>query len=559
MTSVRQKTKYGLLCASIGTAVVALAGADLAFGESNSQERKVEITKLGPECAPDRPAIAHHADGVLVENSRGSIGTPPIPCTTNTGFRTSEISIVVSNQGTILMQPALANETGLPIGALRSTDQGRSWTFINPDDSPERDLDFDMNMSVDRDTGRIFWSTFDSLRVQHSDDDGVSWIPSSGVPMSGDHTQIFSGPPIERLKGSMQNYPNVVYIVEAGGGSCGRGGTCGAHISKSLDGGQTWGPGVALAYPPECPSPGSDPVGGYGLKGVVDRHGTVYVPFTPCQRPYVAVSYDAGDTWQLSLVADAQTIGWGELSLGMDKQENLYAAWTDAADRLPYLAISRDHGAQWNPRMMIGAPGVNEAAEPVLVAGARGQVAVSYYGSKNSPGVPFPTPCLAGTKNFGPPSIYSVETASLDCPPYASETWSTYITESFNALDQEPVFWSATLNEPDQPTWYGLSPSGMRVTGQPFAVGSDPIKVSARPVHGGEVDYYGMTLDLDGTPWVGFFQECPYGLPLPGNTNCSSTLTGVPTDGLFALVGRLVHVKGADEHEDRTSASAGGR
>jgi len=67
-----------------------------------------------------------------------------------------------------------------------------------------------MNMSVDRDTGRIFWSTFDSLRVQHSDDDGVSWIPSSGVPMSGDHTQIFSGPPIERLKGSMQNYPNVV-------------------------------------------------------------------------------------------------------------------------------------------------------------------------------------------------------------------------------------------------------------------------------------------------------------------------------------------------------------
>jgi hypothetical protein len=406
-----------------------------------------------------------------------------------------------------------------------------------------------MNMWVDRDTGRVFWNG-PPLRVDHSDSDGLSWIPSTPVPLSSDHSQIFSGPPIENLKKSMQGYPNVVYIVEAGGGSCGSGGTCGAHISKSLDGGQTWGPAVALKYPPECPFPGVDPVGGYGLNGVVDRDGTVYIPFTPCERPYVAISYDAGDTWQLSLVANTQTIGWGELGLGMDEEGNLYAAWTDDADRLPYLSISRDHGAHWSARLMIGAPGVNEAAEPVLAAGTRGQVAVTYYGSKNSPGVPFPALCLAGTLGLGPPSIYSLETPSLGCPPYANETWSTYVTESFNALDEEPLFWSATLNDPKQPTWYGLTPSSLRVPGHPFPIGSDALALFAGPSGGGHVDYYSMTMAPDGTPWVGFFQECPFGLPVSGNANCPSTLTGASTDGLFGLVGRLVRIKGVDEHNN---------
>jgi hypothetical protein len=534
--SLTAAVAFGLVIATLGAA----AAATVNDGEN-------EGAKLGPGCAPDRPAIAHHAGGVLVKNPRDRFHTPPIPCTTNTGFRTGEISIVVSNKGTVLLQPALMAGTSVPpIGVLRSTDQGASWSFIYPGGSPPRDLDIDMNMWVDPDTGRVFWTTWDPLRVDHSDDDGISWIPSAMVPLNADHTQIFSGPPIERLKTSTRNYPNVVYLIVAGGGDCGSGGTCGAHITKSLDGGQTWDPGVALKYPPECPSPGANPAGAYGLRGVVGKDGTVYVPLTPCQRPYVAISNDGGETWQLSLVADTQTIGWGELGLGVDKDGNLYAAWTGAADRLPYLAISRDHGAHWSPRKMIGAPGVNEAAEPVLVAGTRGQVAVTYYGSKNSPGVPFPALCLAGTQDFGPPSIYSLETASLSCPPYASETWSTYITESFNALDDEPLFWSATLNKPDQPTWYGMTPSAMRVPGQSFAIGSDALEPVGIEVPG-HTDYYGMTMDADGTPWVGFFQECPFGLPVSGNPNCPSTLVGAPTDGLFALVGRLIHVKGANE------------
>jgi len=90
------------------------------------------------------------------------------------------------------------------------------------------------------------------------------------------------------------------------------------------------------------------------------------LPFTPCERPYVAISNDAGDTWRLSLVADTETIGWGELALGIDGQGNLYATWADAADRLPYLSISRDGASHWSTPLMIAAPGV--VAEPLLLA-----------------------------------------------------------------------------------------------------------------------------------------------------------------------------------------------
>jgi len=61
------------------------------------------------------------------------------------------------------------------------------------------------------------------------------------------------------------------------------------------------------------------------------------------------------------------------------------------------------------------------------------------------------------------------------------------------------------------------------------------------------VDYFAATMTPDNTVWVGFVQECPFGLPVVGNPNCPSTLTGALTDGLFGMVGRLLRVHGANE------------
>jgi hypothetical protein len=448
----------------------------------------------------------------------------------STGWRTPEVSLVVTNKGTLLFQPAVF-EGGFPIGLIRSADQGRSWTFVLPSlASPPLISAVDQNMWFDRDTGRAFWlaqnpgTTNQISRLNVSDDDGKTWTVYVPALERVDHSQIFSGPPPEALRPLMNGYPSVVYVCA---------GNSPQVCQKSLDGGQTFGPGVPLPIPPEVGSGCRD----WGVHGVVGRDGTVYVPFAPCQRGYLAISHDAGKTWRVVSVAGSVTLGAGMLSLEMDKHGNLYAAWVDFTDRLPYLAISRDRGSHWSAPLMIGAPGVNDAAVPSLVAGARGHVVVTYYGSKNSPGFPFPTcPTRIG---------------SLDCAPYRNATWDTFVTETWTALDRDPVFWSATLNDPDHPTWYGCSPSFIGILGSPTGTSGCTASTDQSLPYWGRIDYYGAAMAPDGTAWIGFAQECPSGLPVPGTPNCPSTLTGARPDGLFGMLGRLVRIEGeADEHEE---------
>src|ERR1700733_10158143 len=185
-----------------------------------------------PGCAQDRPAIAHHAGGVVVQPPKNE--TAPVPCTTKTHRRTSEISIAITNQGTVLFQPALGSEdTGLPIGLLRSTNEGENWDFVNPTNTPVRTEAIDSNMWVDRDTGRIFWSNFHIYVMSISDDDGKSWSTAAPIPMEFDPPQIFTGPPTPPLKKLLQGYPNVVYLAVAGGGTFGTGHFCGAPVGTS--------------------------------------------------------------------------------------------------------------------------------------------------------------------------------------------------------------------------------------------------------------------------------------------------------------------------------------
>ena len=549
------------LSGTVDIAVVALAVAALAAAPAAFAKDKDEGAEFGPGCAPDRPAIAHHAGGVIARPDEDE--NAPIPCSTNTGWRTEEAAIVVTNAGSLLLQPAF-DATGAPVGAIRSFDQGANWEFFQPSnpDNPPRCCTpggganpNDQNMAIDRRTGRVFWLSpgydvpafafFETSRLDISDDDGKTWFQSSGPPLgkpnhltgqiSLDHVQVFAGPPTESLKHLMQGYPNVVYVCEGNAPqSCG----------KSLDGGITFGPAVGIPFPPECsgPLPPLPPTviynTNFGLHGVVDRRGTVYLPNAPCEIPYVAISHDEGGTWQLSRVADTLTLGFGMLSLDVDKEGNLYAGWVGEADRLLYLSISRDHGMHWSTPLMIGAPGVNEVGLPSLVVGERGHVAVTYYASKNSPGAPFPPPC---------PGL------STSCPAYANETWSTYVTESFNALAQRPMFWSATLNDPAQPTWYGCSPSAQGLDileGDNFTIPPGGNTIGCSLGAGSHIDYYGINMAPDGTPWVAFYQGCLNDRPVPGNPNCAQAAGG-PHDGLFGFVGRLVHVGGeGDEHKE---------
>jgi hypothetical protein len=538
MRGVTRKMSGGPISAI--SVILAVAAIGLTQGCTRSPSPPATSRSTGSEgCAPDRPAIAHSAGGVTVTPPPGK--EPPVPCVTATGFHTGEISIVLTNAGTLLFQPAwtdtpivsVGHQAGPPIPVIRSADRGASW------DAPQTTPN-DSDLWVDRATGRVFWMVFGlphspppfpgGPRLDISDDDGKTWSPG-GRPLVADHPQMFSGPPTEKLKHLMQGYPNVVYA-------------CMGHqplrCEKSLDGGMTWGPEFDIPYPPELEAiqgPAHD-CSALGMRGAVGLDGTVYVPYGPCNRPYLAISHDEGQSWQLVAVANTEFIGYGYPTLGMDEQENLYAAWVAASDRLPYLAISRDHGLHWGTPLKIGAPGVNEAAIPYLVAGARGHVAVTYYGSKNAP-LPFPPACY---ERPPVPIEPAQATPSLSCPGYEKEKWDTYVTESWNVLETQPLFWSATLNDPGQPTWYGCSPSAIGVLrmGEQFPFKAGPGSTRGCSSKFNRVDYYGAAMAPDGTVWVGFPQECPLDRPVTDNPNCSGTLKGTDFDGLWGLVGRLV-------------------
>lgn len=515
-------------------AVTAVAFAPARFGAIPPAKAN---SSSGAGCAPDRPAIAHRAGGIPADAPQGV--RPPIPCFVNTGLRTSEVSIAIAKTGTILLRPVWdSEELGPPAGLVRSTDGGGHW-------QTPRLPGNDGNLWADRQTRRVFWTSCLG-RCPHpvfeiSDDNGETWYPG-GRPLMGsapaelgspvqkgtagyDHPQIFGGPPTASMKHLMKGYPNVLYA-------------CMGHkplkCQKSLDGGVSWGPEIDIPFPK---TPLIDSIQGaahdcasFGLQGVVAADGTVVVPYDPCNRPFVAISHDEGNSWRSVAVADMDTIGFGYPTIGMDERENIYASWVGASDRLPYLAVSRDHGSTWSAPVMIGAPGVNESAIPQLVAGAEGQVAVTYYGSKNAPH-PFPPSCFP----FGHPIPPRQPGAELKCPGYEHETWDTYVTESWNALDPRPLLWSATLNDPAAPTWYGCTPSeiGLMRVDENLVGHSYFFACSPRPY---AMDYYGATMAPGGAVWVGFVQECSVGMP-PGNPNCPST---GKRGEFFGLVGRLL-------------------
>jgi hypothetical protein len=493
-----------------------------------------------------RPAVAHHADGVAASPP---VDAAPRAFTIPTWWRTSELALVVTNDGALVVQPAF-DASGSPIGVIRSDDGGAHWELVTPPDphDPSRELKVDQDMALDRDTGRIFWVSsgyagpataklpHSVSRLDMSDDGGRTWFRSSGPPTgepvvgreqpTRDHSMVFTGAAPSSLQDRLRNYPNVVYVTQ---------GHAPLLLGRSLDGGHTFDPPRSIPFPTGIPAPqfpmpdGTRHTTNFGLRGVVDRRGTVFVPTTPENRPYVAISDDAGDTWELVLVADVETHGYGMLSLGLDADENLFAGWVDATDRLPYLSVSRDRGRSWRAPQMVAAPGVTEAALPSLVAGAPGQVALTYYGSDNSPGPPFP-----------PPARSLVATAS---PDWAEVTWNVYVTETFEGLGHHPLYWSATLNDPAHPSWYGASPSA---EGRP-AMHSEPWgaprghPVGSQPMAGnlsGHVDYYGITMAPDATPWVAYYQACIDGQPVPGNPY-TQLAGGRPTDAVFAMVGCL--------------------
>lgn len=365
------------------------------------------------------------------ENQRVAFpGRPLSVAASYVGRQAAEPTIGVNKNGTAFFAAATFDAVlgGLArTEVLRSRDNGETWQTVQQgllfDTTTEPPLTLDPYLHLDPQTGRVF--TIDLYvgcsYLLFSDDEGMTWRRNPlacGQPVNDHHT-ITTGPP--RVDVTI-GYPNVVYycfnrVVDS---SCG----------KSLDGGQTFIPaGTAFL--------GEDlEAGGFcgGLHGhlATDSAGRVFLPKGHCGFPWIAISEDGAMTFTRVRINDYIGMVDHEVSLAVDSAGNLYAVWQDGRDRLPYLAVSTDHGRTWSTPAMIAPPGVREVNFPTITAGDPGRIAVTFPGT-TSP-------------NRGD----------------RTRPWNSYVLLTTNALsladddlETNPIFVWTTANDPKDPIHRG--------------------------------------------------------------------------------------------------------
>jgi hypothetical protein len=391
-------------------------------------------------CSRSFPVLAHRAGGSVVELPKGD--RLPVACATETGYATSESSIAVTKDGVLVYSPAETENS-----MARSLDAGASWSLTYP--AVEQPTSFwntvDPYVVADRRTGRIFWAHATGpvrnegglpeeagfwlaaaygFQVYSSSDDGRTFTTADyQTAPTGDWEKVFVGPPPPASTGAAQpvGYPDVVYLcanspLEVSGP--------GRLCYKSLDGGVTFTPAGYTSPTPSNPADICPPLN--FNTGVVDGRGTIYQPVTCEHSAYVVVSGNEGstETWIPEGDAPTGTVTSGtNLQLAVDQADDLYAMWS--RNGLVYLAISRDHAQTWSAPLMVAAPGLQNVQRPTIAAGAAGHVAITYYASKEP----------------------------------SAQLLSAFITETADALDAQPLFYSGAINDPAAPIFhdYGLT------------------------------------------------------------------------------------------------------
>jgi len=348
--------------------------------------------------------------------------------TTDVGRKAAEPTIGVDKDGVAFYAAStfdsVVGEARTVI--LRSTDQNQSWQSVQPTVGPQdaHPQTLDPYLYVDPDTNRVF---FDDLlllggsELSTTDDKGKTYTTTfANDALVNDHQSIVTakvpaGSGLATVGYSKITYECVNQIINV-------------QCSRSLDGGKTFTSTPGVPFPGHTVPPNGSPLCS-SLTGHLasDRDGRIFLgsAFNSCGPPRLAISADAGNTFTESVISAKVGDAEHEVRTSADTAGNVYTTWDDDKHHLPYLAISRDHGATWGAPIMIAPPGVQEVNFPSVEAGADGRVAVS-----------FPGTTVADRDNKARP-------------------WNYYVVVSTDALSANPTFVSNIANPSSDPIHRG--------------------------------------------------------------------------------------------------------
>ncbi|HVE63424.1 MAG TPA: sialidase family protein [Mycobacteriales bacterium] len=425
--------------------------------------------------------VVHHAGGRRIR--QGSA----YALLHRTGTLGVEPTLGVLGDGSVFVQ-GVTRDPALRSVVLRTRDGGRTFTDVSPKVGGRyvHASTQDPYLYAEPRTGRVFTNDFVGCGLtSRSDDGGASW--TTFPPLCShltDHQNLFGGPPVTSRP---TGYPHVLYYCAVTLPALNTGTSAGCD--KSVDGGTTFVPTGSLAFTPRLQYNDEGKLNTYctGLigHGTVGPDGTVYVPKT-CSEPLLLVSRDEGLTWQTIAIptkVGVNTDRYGrpdhESAVGVDAKGIVYYTWI-GRDRLPYLVTSRDGGRTWSRPLMVGAPGVNETNIPALAVSPGGRVAISYMGSKTSPGAPFP--------NDSTCELFTGDTSCRSTTSdYLDTTWNGYITVTDDPLRARPTFTSVSINDEADPLTIGEC---------------GPFRCQQ------QYDFDDVQLGPDGTPWAVFSDGC---------------------------------------------------
>lgn len=426
----------------------------------------------GPGCDPALPVVAHRAGAVVAGGAQGSVA-----CGVATGFPTSETAVAVTGDGTLLFTPAQTENS-----SARSTDAGATWQLTYPAQEQYTSLwnTVDPHLVVDWRTGRAFLvhatgptrtlpilvdesplpsgvptviAAAYGFQVYGSADDGRTWRTADEQTQPiGDWEKLAVGPPPPGAARPV-GYPDVVYVC---GNSPFEVSGPGRGCFRSLDGGASFVFAGFVTPSPNMPTDVCPPLAANA--GAVDGAGLLYQPVSCAQGAYVAVSDDEGASFAFHRVPGAPASNGlsGSLQIVVGHDDTLFATWV-ADDRI-VLARSRDQARTWSAPVTISAPGLHTITRPAPAAGAAGHMGVAYY-------------------------------AATD--PKATKL-TLYLTQTDDALDAQPLFTTAALNDPAHPIY------------------ADQDLTGASP----RADYIGASYDVAGTTlWAGAVEQ--FGDPDP--------------------------------------------
>jgi hypothetical protein len=312
----------------------------------------------------------------------------------------------------------------------------------------------------------------DTVKISHSDDDGVTWVPdqTGGVASAVDHQTIGGGPyNPNSLPPANPAYPHAIYYCSQDIAT--------ALCSRSDDGGIHYGPSVPIYTLTQC--------GGLHGHVKVAPDGTVYVPNRGCgPDAAVALSTDNGNTWAVRPINSSSISGTAasdDPAVSIDTKNKVYALMAQNGTAA-VVATSIDQGKSWQNIYNVGAGlGLTNIAFPAATAGDDGRAAVAFYASKGGSG-----------------------DSSAD--PY-SGTWHLYIAHTFDG----GAHWTTTDATPSLP----MQRMGL-------------LRGGGGPVDRNLLDFFDLTTDRDGRVVVGYVNGCSGGdcSQAPVNADGSTSVAG---------------------------------